>query len=174
LTKPNPAEAANDLNQILCDAGIDEKFITMSLNMLDPLEHRLTLASAGHLPVIVRRSTGYIEEVGEEIAGFPLGIMPGVEYAQTEIKLTRGDVVVIFSDGVTDSRNVREELYDTKDNRRLIRRIQESSGSPSEVGRSILQAIREFSVDHAQADDITLICFGPVVGSESTLRTSTV
>ena len=162
LTKPSPAAAAGELNQTLCDAGIDEKFITMSLNVLNVAENRVTLASAGHPPVIVRRADGSIEEVGETISGFPLGIMPGVEYGQTDLDLAVGDVVVVYSDGVTDSRSLDEELYDTRETRRLIKRVADSPGGPEDVGKSILQAIREFSANHSQADDITLICFGRV------------
>ena len=77
------------------------------------------------------------------------------------VALEPGDVALIYSDGVTDSRSPREELYDTRDNRRLVKRMAESSGGPEAVGRAILQDIREFSAGHAQADDITLICFGP-------------
>ncbi len=87
--------------------------------------------------------------------------MPDSEYEQAEITLNPGDVVVVYSDGVTDGRNSREELYDSRDQRRLIRRLTESPGRPEAVGRSILQDIREFSAGHAQTDDITLICFGP-------------
>ena len=60
-----------------------------------------------------------------------------------------------------DGRNLREELYDSRDQRRLLKRLAESPGKPEAVGRSILQDIREFSTGHSQTDDITLICFGP-------------
>jgi serine phosphatase RsbU (regulator of sigma subunit) len=69
---------------------------------------------------------------------------------------------VVYSDGVTDARNVREELYDSRERRRLLKKLADTSGSPELVGRAILQDIREFSSGHAQADDITLICFGPL------------
>ena len=161
LTENAPGPAANELNSLLCAAGIEEKFITLSLCVLDPKRNILTIASAGHLPVMIRRASGAIEEVGEEIAGFPLGIIPNSAYNQIEVALEPGDVALIYSDGVTDSRNPREELYDTRDNRRLVKRMAESPGGPEAVGRAILQDIREFSAGHAQSDDITLICFGP-------------
>jgi serine phosphatase RsbU (regulator of sigma subunit) len=161
LTENAPGAAATELNSLLCAAGIDEKFITLSLSVLDPEKRRLTLASAGHLPIMVRRAAGHVEEHGEDVAGFPLGILPTSSYKQTEVELAVGDVVVIFSDGVTDPRNVKEELYHTRDNPRLSRRLAESGGSPEAIGRSILQDIREFSAGHEQVDDITLICFGP-------------
>ncbi len=165
LTENSPAAAANELNSLLCAAGIEEKFITLSLSVLDLSRRRLTLCSAGHLPLIVRRVDGTIEEVGEDIGGFPLGVLPGSSYQQIEVALAPGDVVVVYSDGVTDSRSPREELYDSRDQRRLLKRVAESPGGPQAVGRAILQDIREFSADHAQADDITLLCFGAIAGA---------
>ena len=162
LTENAPGPAANELNTLLCDAGIEEKFITLSLGILDPAKNRLVIASAGHIPVMVRRANGKVEEFGEEIAGFPLGIMPDSDYQQTEILLNPGDVVIVYSDGVPDSRSPTEELYDYRDNRRLIKRVAESTGGPEAVGRAILQEIREYSAGHSQTDDITLICFGPL------------
>jgi serine phosphatase RsbU (regulator of sigma subunit)/pSer/pThr/pTyr-binding forkhead associated (FHA) protein len=162
LTENSPAAAANELNSLLFAAGIEEKFITLSLSVLDVEKRTLSLASAGHLPVMIRRAHGIVEEIGEEIAGFPLGIIPEADYKQTEVRLNPGDVVAIFSDGVTDARNLREELYESRENRRLLRRLGETPGGPEAVGRAILQDIREFSAGHVQVDDITLICFGPL------------
>ena len=111
---------------------------------------------------MIRRSNGTVDEIGEEIAGFPLGIIPDGDYKQTEVSLNPGDVVAIFSDGVTDARNLREELYDSRDKRRVIKKLAETTGGPEAVGRALLQDIREFSAGHNQVDDITLICFGPL------------
>lgn len=160
LTENAPAPAADALNQLLCAAGIEEKFITMSLNILDLAAHQLTLCSAGHLPVMIRRADGRVEEVGGEIIGFPLGIMDDSIYQQTQVELERGDVVVVYSDGVTDARNPREELYDCLENHRLTKRVAESAGGPEAMGRAILQDLREYASGQSQADDITLICFG--------------
>jgi phosphoserine phosphatase RsbU/P len=162
LTENSPASAANELNSLLFSAAIEEKFITLSLSVLDTEKRTLAIASAGHLPVMVRRSNGTVDEIGEDIAGFPLGIIPDGEYRQTAVSLYPGDVVAIFSDGVTDARNLREELYDSRDKRRVIKKLAETTGGPEAVGRALLQDIREFSAGHNQVDDITLICFGPL------------
>jgi sigma-B regulation protein RsbU (phosphoserine phosphatase) len=160
LTENSPALAANELNNLLFAAAIEEKFITLSLSVLDTEKRTLAITSAGHLPVMIRRSNGTVDEVGEEIAGFPLGIIPEGDYKQTEVSLNPGDVVAIFSDGVTDARNLREELYDSRDKRRVIKKLAETTGGAEAVGRALLQDIREFSAGHNQVDDITLICFG--------------
>ena len=94
--------------------------------------------------------------------GFPLGITPESEYKQTEVNLNPGDVVAIFSDGVTEARNLREELYESRANRRLLRKLAETQGGAEAVGNAILEDIREFSAGHEQVDDITLVCFGPI------------
>ncbi len=161
LTEPTPSAAANKLNKLLYEADIEEKFITLSLSVLDPALRTLTVCSAGHLPILIRRASGRVEECGEELGGLPLGILPESDYQQTVIPLEPGDVVVINSDGVTDARSVNEEIYEKVDNRRLLKRVAAVAGGAEVVGRAILQDVREFSAGHAQADDITLICFGP-------------
>ncbi len=160
-TEPSPEAAIRKLNNVLCSAGIDERFMTMSLGLLDVEAGKLTLCSAGHPPVFLRRADGRVEELCEDVTGFPLGIMPDWDYKQIEVDIHPGDVVVVYSDGVTDARSPAEEIYDSKDQRRLIHRVTESQGGAEAVGKSILQEIREFSLGHRQADDITLVCFGP-------------
>ena len=165
-TEPTPMAAIGQLNNALCSAGIDERFMTMSLCLLDIESSRLTLCSAGHPAVFLRRASGAVEELGEDISGFPLGIVPDWEYKQLEVDIHPGDVVVVYSDGVTDARSPAEEIYDSKERRRLLRRVTESHGGPEAIGKSILQEIREFSLGHKQADDITLVCFGPTVDQD--------
>ena len=164
LTENGPAPTATRLNTLLCAAGIEDKFITLGLCVLDAPARKLTLTSAGHTPVIIRRADGRAEEVGQDVSGLPLGIMEDSVYDQTEIQLNEGDVVVLYSDGVTDARSPGDELYDSQSNHRLIKRVAQASGGPEAIGRAILQDIREFSAGHSQADDITLVCFGPTSG----------
>ena len=88
--------------------------------------------------------------------------MPRTVYQQASIELEIGDVVVIYSDGVTDARNAVGELYDTKNTPRLRKSLQHAVGGPVQTGQTIVRAIHEFSAGCTQFDDITLICFGPV------------
>jgi phosphoserine phosphatase RsbU/P len=164
LAADAPAPTATCLNNLLCAAGIEDKFITLSLCVLDAPARKLTLTSAGHTPVLIRHADGQVEEVGHEVSGIPLGIMEDSVYEETQVQLKEGDVVVIYSDGVTDARSPADELYDSQTNHRLMKRVAQSSGGPVAVGRAILQDIREFSAGHSQADDITLVCLGPTAG----------
>jgi serine phosphatase RsbU (regulator of sigma subunit) len=155
-----PAAAVTALNDAFCTSSLDESFMTLSVALLDPSSGRLQLCSAGHPPLLVRRAGGTVEALGEEAAGPPLGIVPGVSYEQTEVQLAPGDVVIAYSDDVTDAQNMAGELYDTRSNRRLLKRIQGTDRGPAELGAGILRAIRGFSRGQTQADDITLVCFG--------------
>ena len=132
------------------------------VGVLEPERQRFTFCSAGHLPVLIRRASGEIEEAGHDLNGFPLGIMPDSSYQQRSVDLAPGDVVLVYSDGVTDGRSPRDELYVTSENDRLRKRLASAQGGPEAVGRAIIQDIREFCAGQTQADDITLICFGPV------------
>jgi serine phosphatase RsbU (regulator of sigma subunit) len=154
--------AASLLNRLLFETGIDETFITLCLSILEITRPSLSLVSAGHPPVAIRRSDGSVEEVGAAIAGYPLGMFPGSDYQQTEVPLHAGDVVAMFSDGVTDARNQHHELYDCRASRRLIRTLAATHGGPRHVGRAIVRDICDFASDLGHTDDVTLVCFGPL------------
>jgi hypothetical protein len=160
-TKKSPSAVANELNRLLFAAGIEENFITLSLCVLDVEDRSLSITSAGHLPVLIRRMSGTVDEIGDEVTGVPLGIDPDAEYKQTTIKLSPGDVVAVFSDGVTNARNVRGELYQSSERRRLTEKLGRTLGGAETVGRAIVDDIRDFTAGQTQADDITLVCFGP-------------
>jgi phosphoserine phosphatase RsbU/P len=162
VAEGSAAAAASALNTSLFETGIDERFITLSLLVLDPKTCSVQLCSAGHPPVLVRRADGTVVEVGKDVRGFPLGIVADAAYDQIEVLLEPGDVAVIYSDGVTDARNAEDELFDSQQARRLLSCLEATAGGAAEVGEAILQRIDEFSGSHVQADDITLVCFGPM------------
>ncbi len=162
FTENSPASAANELSNLMYSAGVEENLINLSLSVLDVPGRTLSLTSAGNLPVMIRRADGTVDEIGKEIAGFPLGIVAQPDYKQTVVTLNRGDVVVLLSDGVTYARNPREELSESREYRRLLSKVAETPGPPQDLGGAILEDIREFSSRRALGDDMTLICFGPV------------
>ena len=117
LTENSPGAAANELNHLLFAAGIDEKFITLSLSVLDVERRTLTLSSAGHPadpdPPGQRQGRGGRRGNHRLPAG---NHSRDRSTSSARSRLHPGDVVVVYSDGVTDARNLREELYDTREN----------------------------------------------------------
>lgn len=155
------ARAATELNARLLEAGLDDKFITLASTVLEPEARRLTCAVAGHYPVMVRRADGEVEEIGSRESGSAIGMFE-TDYESFTVELRPGDVVVLYSDGVTDAEDAKGEKFHTKTKPRLPELVKRLSGGPQAVGRGVMQEVRRFSAGQPQADDITLVCFGPV------------
>ena len=129
LTENSPAAAASELNHLLFAAGIEEKFITLSLSVLD-VERRTPDAELGRAsadPGPPGRRQGRGGRRGDRRAS-RWGSSRARSTSRPRSRSNTGDVVVVYSDGVTDARNLREELYDSRENRRLLRRLAETSG----------------------------------------------
>jgi len=166
-TCESPSTAAAALNEAICEVGLDERYITLSLSVLNTRTGRLQVCSAGHPPLLLRRAEGTVEELTRGSGCLPLGIMPGAAYAHIEVELRPGDVAVIYSDGVTDARSPGGWLFDTHEQPRLRRVLEETDGAVEAVGWAILRAVQEFSRGQPQADDLTLVCFGRTEGRSS-------
>src|SRR5207253_6099762 len=94
--------------------------------------------------------------------GYPLGIASDAVYREVSLDLEPGGVILIYSDGVTDAQRGRGQRYDSTENPRLRDRLNRAGDGPKAIGQSIIRDLEDFSAGHAQFDDITLICFGPV------------
>ena len=159
---PAPETAAADLNGQLREYDLEELFITLCLGVLEFGPRRFTYCSAGHPLPLIRRADGRIEEHGTDGNGFPLGILPDAEYPQVSLDLEPGDVILIYSDGVTDAQSGRGEGTTRRRIPGCATGLSRAGDGPKAIGQSIIRDLEDFSAGHAQFDDITLICFGPV------------
>ncbi len=135
-------------------------FATAWCGVVHPLDGSLQTqqASAGHLAPL-RRSANAAESV-ELPSGFPLGLSPGCEYPSHSLVLQPGELLCVYTDGVTEGRNVQGEEFGTSRLRKLIASL-DSDTAPAE--RAILQSIREFGADTSQRDDVTFLLCGPLL-----------
>src|SRR3984893_13988301 len=83
LTEPGPAAAVTRLNSLMIQSGIADRFVTLVAAILDPASHTVTLVNAGHpSPLFYHRATRSVDEAtSNEMAGFPIGVLDGFEYA---------------------------------------------------------------------------------------------
>ena len=120
VAEGSAAAAARALNTLTFRGG-HRREVYHALPAGTRAEHALCPTLLGRSPAgSSARADGTVEELGKDVRGFPLGIVPDALYDQIEILLRPGDVAVIYSDGVTDARNTEEELYDTQATRRLL------------------------------------------------------
>jgi sigma-B regulation protein RsbU (phosphoserine phosphatase) len=103
--------------------------------------------------MVLRKDTGEIEELN--LTGVAVGALDDAEYTQQELHLSTGDVIVLYTDGITEAINDREEMFDVP---RLIEIIQKMGNSSSqEIADEIIRAVFAFSGTQPQFDDITLM-----------------
>jgi len=140
------------LNRALIARAVEGKFPTAFLAIIDR-EGRLTYANAGHnSPIWIRRSGG-IAELKE--GGLLLGLRPDATYPVGSVHLEPGDLVVLYTDGVTDCENARGELFGSD---RLLEWASRQAGcGPLQVRESLLSTLKAYCGGCRQTDDLTAL-----------------
>src|SRR6266446_3508081 len=122
----SPQEVLNRVNQLLCEKSLPAQFVTLFLFLLSP-DGIGQFISAGHNPAYLFRSaTGKIEELASESC--VLGMFDFVSYPSRALHLCKGDILVVYSDGLTDAQNQQGETFGTE---RLLTIIREDAPSGS-------------------------------------------
>lgn len=141
------------LNKITCATCPSNRFITFFIALLNPATGELAYANAGHNPPIIVRASGEIELL--EGGGPVLGILPIAKYGEQHARLGQGDLLMIYSDGVTEANDPAEEEYGEE---RLTELLKQQRAHAAEViVNSVTEGVSRFSSGAPQADDITLI-----------------
>jgi sigma-B regulation protein RsbU (phosphoserine phosphatase) len=155
-----PAEVCSKLNHHLHQVTDDSKFATFFYAEWNNAERRLSYVNAGHNPPIVLGSLN-----GRQLAegGFPLGMFPSSEFQTGEVTLKPGDLVALYSDGITEATSKRGEEFGEQ---RLRDEIEKHSEKPvGEIQAAILSAVREWAGDEPE-DDMTLLMVRAVEAEE--------
>lgn len=150
-----PDELVSFLNRELAAHNDALMFVTMFVGMFDSETGELQYTNAGHNPPYARRADGTIE-VLEGRHGMALGISDAAEFTTELASLRDGDLLTLYSDGVTEAQNTASELFDE-------RRLEEcltDLADPTAVlaGTELLARVAAFQGEAPQFDDITLLC----------------
>jgi sigma-B regulation protein RsbU (phosphoserine phosphatase) len=149
----NLAAVINLLNKITCRNCPSNKFITFFFCVLDPATGELAYCNAGHNPPVIVRANGTVEYL--DGGGPVLGILSIAIYSDYRAKLEPGDVLAIYSDGVTEANNAKEEEYG--DERFAAVLTANRQKTAAEILAAVNQDLAEFAAGSPPADDITLI-----------------
>ncbi len=141
------------LNRHVHESSASNKFITMLLAELDPATGGLHYMNAGHNPAILLRADGRAEEL--PAGGMPIGLMPDARFQSRALTMEPGDLLCIYSDGITEAAAPDDEEFGME---RLTGLLRAGRERPlAELVESIPQAIGEFSQGLPQGDDQTLV-----------------
>ncbi len=147
---PEPKKVLKQINNILCERSYRGMFTTAVFCLLDMKKRTLSVANGGHLSLLLKNDK-IIEEIGHA-GGTPLGILPNVEYTQDEYSLKQGDQILIYTDGITEPKNKRQEEFGLV---RLKEFFMNHSGNPEELILNLEESIKTFIGDAPQFDDLT-------------------
>ncbi|MGI8813696.1 MAG: SpoIIE family protein phosphatase [Pyrinomonadaceae bacterium] len=146
-------EIVNSVNQYLADNTPANRFVTLFIAELEPLTGHLKYINAGHNPPLVGRADGTILQLSS--GGFPLGIMPGAEFEVGETILGSGEALVVYSDGVSEANNIRDEEFGMERLEDVVRR--NLAASASGIRDKVESALSAFTQTAPANDDITLL-----------------
>jgi len=148
-----PHDILNRVNQLLCEKSLPFQFVTLFLFLLSP-DGAGNFISAGHNPAYLFRSaTGKIEALVSD--AFVLGMFDFASYQSGTLHLDKGDILVVYSDGLTDAEDEQREMFGEDRLLEIIRR--EAPLGSHAVEQALLTAVQEFTQGMPQTDDITFV-----------------
>ena len=148
------AQKLTRLNKSTCANCPDNRFITFFTCIADPKTGLVTYANAGHNPPLVVRAKGGFELLSGA-GGMILGILPMSKYEEATITLDRGDILVLFSDGVTEEVDPNDQQFGEE---RLANMVAELRDRPAaEIVQEVHRAVHAFTQGAPAADDITVV-----------------
>jgi sigma-B regulation protein RsbU (phosphoserine phosphatase) len=148
------AQVIADVNKIVCRTLPAEMFVTMLFMVFDAETSTLRFANAGHNP-IVRYNAGSNEVVLEKRPAPAVGLTPLARYEEHEISLADGDIVVTYTDGLTEAFNSSREMFSEE---RLVASVGENSGgSASAIVQRLREDLSGFVGSNPQSDDVAII-----------------
>jgi serine phosphatase RsbU (regulator of sigma subunit)/anti-sigma regulatory factor (Ser/Thr protein kinase) len=147
----DPGAVLSRVNELMCPDMPPKMFVTCLYGVIDPATGRFRFANAGHNLPYVRTANGTIEL---RATGMPLGLLPGIEYEETEAVLEFGQVMLLHSDGVAEAHAENREMFGFP---RLMDVVGSRRGSGEVIDRVLTELGRFTPPDGEQEDDITLV-----------------
>jgi phosphoserine phosphatase RsbU/P len=141
------------VNQYLCERSGEDRYATVFYGILDK-SGKFEYVNAGHVPpLILRRKDGTLEGLGS--ANFPVGMFPEAEYESARANLEAGDFLVIYTDGVSEACNPRNELFEEARLRKIMEGF--TGETVEDLANAIREGMRVFTEGAPQSDDITIL-----------------
>lgn len=154
LPARTPAEGITQANRLICSDAANGMFVTLCYTQLDPTSGKIVCVNAGHNPPLLCRAKQ--EQLIElERTGIALGIDEVHRFEQRQVKLEHGDLVLLYTDGVTEATDIQGQLFEEVRLRQII--LENHSRAAAEIVAALQQALGGFIGSAPQFDDITVV-----------------
>jgi phosphoserine phosphatase RsbU/P len=148
----SPALLCTMLNRQVLRSTPIEKYATLFLGMYDGLTRTLTYCNAGHLPPIILAADGSTRRL--EVGGSVVGLLDGLTFNEAEVTIHPGDILVAYSDGITEPENEFGEFGE----QRLLQLVRENQNLPLQrIADLAVAAVKDWIGAEEQPDDITIV-----------------
>jgi phosphoserine phosphatase RsbU/P len=152
IARPSPAQVLWLLNRQVHATTAPEKYATLFLGFYDDESRRLTYSNAGHLPPIVLSEDGSIRRL--DVGGTVVGLFDDCHYEEQTVQLYPGDILIAFSDGITEPENDFGEFGEA----RLVETIASNRElSLERISEHAIAAVQDWIGSEEQPDDVTLV-----------------
>jgi sigma-B regulation protein RsbU (phosphoserine phosphatase) len=148
-----PGEILKAMNRSLNRSVESDRFATFVLALVPASGDRLLICNAGHNPAIIAHKGGIETSTAR---GLALGIFGDTEYEEESRSWSIGDVLILYSDGVTEC-TWGDRMYEEERLHGLVTKLPIAKLSADEIGKAILDDVRAFSHGHLESDDVTLV-----------------
>ena len=154
LSGASPAEALIRASELIRKDSRSDLFVTVFYGVLDPHSGKMVYANAGHnRPLVLEAATGAIGEL--DARGIVLGVLEKVELEEKEVTIAPGDLLVYYTDGITEAVNGEKQIFG-RERLRAVVAAQRTAGAQQAVD-AILAAVSAFCGDAPKSDDRTLV-----------------
>ena len=155
-TSDTPAQAVERIHSLFVHNINFTTFVTLFMAAYDPSSRRLTYANGGHNPpLLLRTCLPEPEAIFLEPTGPAIGLIEDAEYSQNEVRLVPGDLFLMYTDGVIESRTLDGSMYQTS---RLVDTLRGLAHLPvNEITRGIRESLDEFIQGVPLEDDVTFV-----------------
>jgi phosphoserine phosphatase RsbU/P len=150
--KLQPAELLRQLNQLVSDRRVEGRYMTFCFATWQKGRHQLRVANAGQTQPLLWKD-GRVEQL--KLTGFPIGIFDDATYVEWSVKLSSGDILVFYSDGLTEASNREGKFFGA--GRLKIILEQGAKLSSADLADRMLEEVQEFTEGGAITDDRTLV-----------------
>jgi sigma-B regulation protein RsbU (phosphoserine phosphatase) len=149
----SPAAVAERLNALFCHNIHLIKFITLFIGSFDPATHALKYCNAGHNPPLLVRRHGEIHWL--QPTGAAIGLAESFSFKMETVVLSLGDILVFYTDGVTEAVNAAHEEFGENRLAELVR--QKACLNPKDLLKELRLALHEFTDGRGFNDDLTIV-----------------
>ncbi len=149
----SPAECVRRSSTFLFQNTSPEKFVTLFYGVLDTTTHRLTYTNAGHEPPMLLSGAAKSARLGT--GGVVLGILDDFPFEEETVPLATGDVLVVFTDGISEAIDEAKEQFGDQRLEKVVREHRDRTAD--EIGEAIIGAVRAHVGSAPQMDDITFV-----------------